>query len=310
MPPWLIGTLRRWLTHEPAVPATAAARVAPLASAADDAATGDEAPQPSAPIERFERLTGLRCEAEAAADARPDEQAFVEALQSLLESGQSLAAWVPRPPSVLPRLLACLRGEQPSLRQAAALVREDPQLVADIVRAANSARMQHGEPVTELEQAVLRLGVDGLLRIAGASVMRPLFDARRDALLAAAAPKLARLALAKSLLCYMQAPRCGVDAFDAYLAGLTHNVGWVGVLRVLGLRLPPAARPYSCRFVVELSRLSERMYGASAEQWQLNDALTGLGRALRKSPLEQSTLPLARLLWRAETEVERKLLAA
>ena len=310
MPPWLIGTLRRWLTHERAAPATGASRVAPLAGAAEDAVAGDEAAQPSAPIERFERLTGLRCEAEAAADARPDEQAFVEALQTLLESGQSLAAWVPRPPSVLPRLLACLRGEQPSLRQAAALVREDPQLVADIVRAANSARMQHGEPVTELEQAVLRLGVDGLLRIAGASVMRPLFDARRDALLAAAAPKLARLALAKSLLCYMQAPKCGVDAFDAYLAGLTHNVGWVGVLRVLGLRLPPAPRPYSCRFVVELSRLSERMYGASAEQWQINDALTGLGRALRNSPLEQSTLPLARLLWRAETEVERKLLAA
>ena len=252
MPPSLTEALRRWLRGTQTAAAPGGGPGAPERVDAGDGAAADEVSQSSSAIERFERLTGLRCEAEEAAEVRPDERAFVDAIQALLASGESLAAWVPRPPAMLPRLLACLRGEQPSLRQASSLIREDPQLVAEIVRQANSARMQHGEPVTELEQAVMRLGVEGLLRIAGASVMRPLFDARRDALLAGAAPKLARQALAKSLICYMQAPRCGVDTFDAYLAGLTHNLGWVGVLRVLGLRLPPAQRPYSCGFVVEL----------------------------------------------------------
>ena len=258
----------------------------------------------------FQRLTGDCCVAEADAPLHEHEERFLDRLRTLLDSGEPLAPWVPRPPSMLPRLLACLRGDEPSLRDASALVRADPQLVVEIVRQANSARMQHAAPVPDLEHAVLRLGVDGLLRVAGSSVMRPLYDARQDELLARAAPKLGKLALAKSLLCYMQAPRSGVDAFDAYLAGLTHNLGWVGVLRALGRHAPPAPRPYSRSFVVQLSRLSERMYGASAEQWQINEALSGLGSALRESTLGQSTLPLARVLWRAESEVVRKLLAA
>ncbi len=304
--------LRRWLSGASASGPREVAR-RPLdaagAGAGDAAAPAAELAPPDS-VELYQRLTGDRCAGATDTSPRQHEGAFLDWIHTLLESRQPLAHWVPRPPSMLPRLLACLRGEEPSLREASALVRADPQLVAEIVRQANSARMQHGAPVTDLEQAVLRLGVDGLLRVAGASVMRPLYDARRDVLLAQAAPKLARLALAKSLLCFMQAPRCGVDAFDAYLAGLTHNVGWVGVLRALAVQAPQAPRPYSCGFVVQLSRLSERMYGVSAEQWQINDALTGLGSALRASPLGESTLPLARVLWRAETEAVRKLLVA
>jgi hypothetical protein len=281
---------------------------ADVASASADAADAFAALADSSDF--FQRLTGDHCVAEGDAPPHEQEDRFLERVRALLDSGEPLAPWVPRPPSMLPRLLACLRGAEPSLRDASALVRADPQLVVEIVRQANSARMQHAAPVADLEHAVLRLGVDGLLRVAGSSVMRPLYDARQDELLARAAPKLSKLALAKSLLCYMQAPRSGVDAFDAYLAGLTHNVGWVGVLRALGRHEPPAPRPYSRSFVVQLSRLSERMYGASAEQWQINEALTGLGSALRESTLGQSTLPLARVLWRAENEVVRKLLAA
>jgi hypothetical protein len=306
------SALRRWLSGEPASRPRSLART-PLdeAPAADaDRMAPEAALAPPDAVELYQRLTGERCDDGNDAPRQRHESAFLDWIHALLDSGQSLAHWVPRPPSMLPRLLACLRGEEPSLREASALVRGDPQLVADIVRRANSARMQHGTPVADLEQAVLRLGVDGLLRVAGASVMRPLYDARRDALLAQAAPKLARLALAKSLLCYMQAPRCGVDAFDAYLAGLTHNVGWVGVLRAVGVQAPQLQRPYSCGFIVELSRLSERVYGASAEQWQISDALTRLGSALRDSTLGESTLPLARVLWRAEAEVVRKLLPA
>ncbi len=286
----------------PAPPAGAA--VAPVALP-EHSGDADVASEPTT-VAVFERLTGCRCD--AGEELRPGEAAVLGMIQALLDSGESLAAWVPRPPNLLPRLLACLHGTDPSLRDAAALIRIDGRMAVEVVRLANSAGTRHVAPVQDLEQAVIRLGIDGLLRVAGASLARPLFDAQRAPLLARAAPALWELSQEKSLLCYRQAPLCGVDGFDAYLAGLTHNIGWIGALRALGRHQPAPREPYSAVFITRLSRLSELLFGASAEQWQLNDALSKLGIALRDSPLERSTLPLAGVLWRAECEATRKVL--
>ncbi len=285
-------------------PAPTGAAVEPVAlpERRGDADAGSE----PTPVAVFERLTGCRCD--AGAELRPDEAAVLGMIEALLASGESLAPWVPRPPNLLPRLLACLHGDDPSLRDAAALIRMDGRMAVEVVRLANSAATRHVAPVQDLEQAAMRLGIGGLLRVAGASLARPLFDAQRAPLLARAAPVLWKLSQEKSLLCYRQAPPAGVDAFDAYLAGLTHNIGWIGALRALGRHQPAPREPYSAVFITRLARLSELLFGASAEQWQLNDALSRLGIALRDSRLEHSTLPLAGVLWRAECEVNRKVL--
>lgn len=266
---------------------------------------GDEPDVLTAPdaIALFEHLTGCRCEADK--ELFPGEIGVLHRIEALLDSGESLAAWVPRPPNMLPRLLACLHGTDPSLREAADLIRVDGTMVVEVVRLANSAGMRHGDPVRGLDQAVVRLGIAGLLRVVGASLARPLFDAGRAPLLARAAPTLWRLSEEKCLLCYERAPAEEVDRFDAYLAGLTHNIGWIGAFRAMG-RQTTLRAPYSAEFAERLARLAELLFGVSAEQWQLNAALGQLGRALRASPLAHSDLPLARVLWRADCEAMRK----
>lgn len=258
-------------------------------------------------IALFEHLTGFRCEADKELFA--GEREVLRSLEMLLDSGESLATWLPRPPNMLPRLLACLNGTDPSLRDAADLIRVDGTMVVEVVRRANSAGIGHGDPVRGLDQAVMRLGIEGLLRVAGASLARPLFDAGRAPLLARAAPMLWRLSEEKSLLCYQQAPLEEVDRFDAYLAGLTHNIGWIGTFRAMG-RQPKLRAPYSAEFAERLARLAELFFGTSAEQWQLNAALGQLGRALRASPLAETNLPLAKVLWRADCAAMRKTLTA
>ncbi len=281
----------------------------PDAAAAAASGPGDESdvlPAPSSTV-LFEYLTGCPCEPDK--DLRPDELGVLRRIEERIESGESLAAWVPRPPNMLPRLLACLHGTEPSLRDAADLIRVDGTMVVEVVRRANSAGMRHGGPVGGLDQAVVRLGIEGLLRVVGASLARPLFDAGRAPLLARAAPMLWKLSEEKCLLCYQRAPADEVDRFDAYLAGLTHNIGWIGAFRALGGQTPLRA-PYSTEFAERLARLAELLFGVSAEQWQLNAALGQLGRALRATPLARSDLPLARVLWHADCEAIHKEFAA
>ncbi len=295
----------RWRRRPETGTASAVDPAGATATPAAASGPGDEPDVLTAPdaITLFEHLTGCRCEADK--ELFPGEIGVLHRIEALLDSGESLAAWVPRPPNMLPRLLACLHGTDPSLREAADLIRVDGTMVVEVVRLANSAGMRHGDPVRGLDQAVVRLGIAGLLRVVGASLARPLFDAGRAPLLARAAPTLWRLSEEKCLLCYERAPAEEVDRFDAYLAGLTHNIGWIGAFRAMG-RQTTLRAPYSAEFAERLARLAELLFGVSAEQWQLNAALGQLGRALRASPLAHSDLPLARVLWRADCEAMRK----
>ena len=271
-----------------------------------------EAPTRDEPVacRFFEYATGRACLGQRELGA--GEREVLDRLDRVLDDPGTIARWIPRPPAVLPRLLACLRDDDVSLREACGLIRADPYLAAEILRQANSARHQHGAPVTELERAATRLGTDGLRRAVSSSLLRPLFDALRDPLLAPALPRLWTHAQTKGGWCHALARDGGVDAFDAYLAGLTHNLGWIGALKALGRDGPgpgPAAS-YSTEFVLALARRSERLFACSAEQWAVNDALTRLGAELRECALQDARDALARVLYRADERTTQELAAA
>ena len=269
------------------------------------------APEPQGmpgPCRFFAYATGRQC-----IDQQPITPAEREVLRNLdrvLEAPATVASWIPRPPAVLPRLLACLRDDDVSLREACTLIQADPYLAAEILRLANSARHQHGAPVTDLERAATRLGVDGLRRAVSASLLRPLFDALRDPLLGQALPRLWTHAQSKSGWCHAIAPVRGVDAFDAYLAGLTHNIGWIGALKAVGRASIGSTPAYSGEFVLALTRRSERMFAYSAEQWAVNDALSRLGATLRACRLEDAGDALAQVLYQADARATAELAAA
>ncbi|MBU6440287.1 MAG: HDOD domain-containing protein [Betaproteobacteria bacterium] len=295
------------VASSPAQPAAAVPR-GPVSGPAV-AAAQRMPPAPGDACRFFVYATGQSCVAGRGMSAKEHE--VLRTLDQALEKPRALANWIPRPPAVLPRLLACLRDDEASLREACSLIRADPYLAAEILRLANSARHQHGAPVTELERAVTRVGIDGVRRTVSASLVRPLFDSMRDPLLGQALPRLWTHAQTKSDWCQAMAGERGVDAFDAYLAGLTHNLGWIGALKALG-RSPSAAASsgYSAEFALALGRRSERMFGCSAEQWQISDALSRLGAALRECSLEELREALAQVLRQADAQATRELAAA
>ncbi len=255
----------------------------------------------------FSYATGRACGTGQALN--PAERAVLEELERLLQEPQRLSSWIPRPPAVLPRLLACLREDDSSLREACAVLQEDPYLATEVLRLANSARHQHGNPVTDLKRAAVRLGFDGLRRAISSSLVRPLFDVRREPMLAQALPRLWTHAQNKSDWCRRIATQREVDAFDAYLAGLTHNLGWIGALKALERSSSSTAPGFSSAFVEALNRCSERMFACSAERWAINSALSGLGSALRSHPLRECPQPLAQVLSQADEQATRELAA-
>ena len=301
----------------PPAPATAQA-MAPSRRAPAARQERSPAPAPAAPAipgdacRFFAYATGQTCVSERGISAV--EREVLRSIDQVLETPRALASWIPRPPAVLPRLLACLRDDEASLREACSLIRADPYLAAEVLRLANSARHQHGTPVTELVRAVSRVGIDGLRRTVSGSLVRPLFDTLREPLLGQALPRLWAHAQTKSDWCQAMAGDRGVDAFDAYLAGLTHNLGWIGALTALG-RTPGmnslgSAQGYSTEFALALGRRSERMFGCSAEQWQVSEALSRLGAALRECSLEDLREALAEVLRQADAQATRELAAA
>src|SRR5689334_7740805 len=72
---------------------------------------------------------------------------------------------IPPYPAVALRLKQEMQRERFGLADAAHLIRSDATLAADVLRCANSALYRRGEPVTNLSQAVTRIGAAQLMRL-------------------------------------------------------------------------------------------------------------------------------------------------
>lgn len=128
---------------------------------------------------------------------------------------------------VLAQLVATLGREDASVADVAAIIRQDPVLVARVLRSANSAAYAGRSSVTSIRDALLRLG---LLRVRRLALVASLYDAvpvrgtrasrelfwQHSLGVASGSEIIARLATT--------APE-DADPEAAFLAGLLHDIG-------------------------------------------------------------------------------------
>jgi HD-like signal output (HDOD) protein len=124
-----------------------------------------------------------------------------------------------------------------TLAEVASIIGTDASLTANLLREASSAQFGGIAP-TSLEGALGKLGLDAVVRTAiavalgkSAGAAGPLADLRRDEW---------RRSLLSAVFCKELATRRGVDAGQAFLAGLLHDFGTVVALACLedGGQLP------------------------------------------------------------------------
>lgn len=237
-------------------PVAVAAEVERVEAVAMEAVQADAAPAIDAATHAafLGWLFGLGAPGAAAAQPVPEADISLLELGYLdrLEQGRTQLAAdrraIPRPPAVLPKLIAVLRDDGAGAIDIARLVAKDAALVAEVLNRANSAWYRRGPRIPTLERAVVLLGREGMSQLIAAAAMRPLLDMRSGRLSALVAPRLWDVSCQRAAAAATLAHARKLDVFDAYLAGLLVDIGLSAAVRFIDGLVGPRPLPRSLAF--------------------------------------------------------------
>jgi HD-like signal output (HDOD) protein len=138
---------------------------------------------------------------------------------------------VPAAPASALRIQKAMQDPACSARELADIVSMDPPLAAAVLRAANSGEYKHLVPVASVPDAIARIEVDTLPRIAFA--IRAAAVATHDGPLAQLRLLAWRRSVTSAMICRFAAQHRGGRAGDAFACGLLHDFGWIVALSAL-----------------------------------------------------------------------------
>jgi HD-like signal output (HDOD) protein len=116
---------------------------------------------------------------EDAADEDESMRAMRATACAALASLEVQARYLPRRPSLLPKLLSTMNSDQGSMREFAAIIGDDPALMGNLVRLANSAFYRGvRKSVESLERAVTMVGTDGIRGLIATALLHPVLTTR------------------------------------------------------------------------------------------------------------------------------------
>lgn len=228
----------------------------------------------------------------------PAEQRLLATLDRRITAPELPPDLLPRAASVIPQLIALLRREQPPREALVAQIVKDPQLTAEVLRMAHSVHYG-GRAHGTLEAAIDRIGTAGLQAAMARVLLRPVFVASGPGLLARSGERVWQLAEYKSLLCAQLVREQQGDGFEGFLAGLLHDTGTLGLLRLLDRDRSMPTLPLSVACEAALRPRRDRLFGRLAAAWDLSPALTRLAHHLGRERADERP-PLAQLLRQAD----------
>ncbi|MEJ2688283.1 MAG: HDOD domain-containing protein [Gammaproteobacteria bacterium] len=233
-------------------------------------------------------LLGVRSPTDGAMSSL--ERALLDGLDQAAATARSDSTLVPRVPTVIPRVLKSLRDDQMSGAQLAREIARDPELVADIVRIANSPYYRTATAIRSLEHAVTVLGRDGLRQLIAAAAVKPIISLQAGHFARLAVPRV----WAHSQLCAAACACLGrserLDPFEPYLAGLLHNVGAVVALRVMDACYDSSDAPRSASFHRAFADRARLLSHRILRYWELPETIMDAlddQIAARSSPMTQ-----------------------
>src|SRR5712672_2188361 len=151
-------------TATPVQPAAAALSTPTTRAALVSGTTPPEGPQVLQPTEIFAKLFDLALgKARPASSVTAAHQEVAAATAAALHDAATQQRYAPRRPNMLPRVLSASNDDSFSRRDLAALIAQDPSLVGNLLKIANSSYYRvTPEPVESVDRAVVLLGTDGI----------------------------------------------------------------------------------------------------------------------------------------------------
>lgn len=168
----------------------------------------------------------------------------------MLDLFEQSGAKLPAFPLAAARMFEVANGPNPEMSEIVRLLGSDPALSAQVLRAANSAFYSRGQPMKGLRDAVVRLGLKDVARVASMAAANSIFDPA-EAKLQANLPHVWKRLWLHSVTTALGASSVAMHARrmqteEVFLGGLLHDVGRLAVLRTLSSlaikgKLPPGA---------------------------------------------------------------------
>ena len=114
-------------------------------------------------------------------EATAEELAALEPAARVLGELELHAKYLPRRPSLLPKLMSAINSDSNSMREMAKIIGEDGTLLGGLLKLANSSfyRMSGSRQVDSLEKAVSLVGTDGLRSLAATALLHPVMTGKR-----------------------------------------------------------------------------------------------------------------------------------
>ena len=242
-------------------------------------------------------LDDLRNEATAA------ELAELEPATRALGDLELQAKYLPRRPSLLPRLMTAINSDSNSMREMAKIIGEDGTLLGGLLQLSNSAfyGVRRHKPIESLEKAVALVGTDGLRSLVATALLHPVMTGTRGPFSSFAEATWEHSQYAASCAEMHAVHIEGADAFSARLLVLLRGLASNTVFRIAREHcavndMPPAA------MAKLLDDWVPPMALRIAENWQLPKDLCqvlaapaepGLARSLHFGRLAGALLVLA-----------------
>jgi len=246
-------------------------------------------------------------------DLNDAETRALDALSAIL-SQQSGTALVRRLPGLVPQLLQSLRSDSFSGSALSRTISSDVVLVAAVIRLANSACQGTGNTVTSVEHAVILIGQEGLRQLITTVAFRPIIDMNSGFYTRRMAPRLWEHSERCAISARQLAAPMNIEPFDAFLAGLLHNVGLIAALRLMDQATRGERKLGSALFLAQLARDTRMLACSIAREWHFPETVVqalaeqgGLRRGAPMSPLGR-LLKLTDYLGKVRMLVENELL--
>lgn len=164
----------------------------------------------------------------------PAQLALLRRSATVLEQLELQPKYLPRRPSLLPKLMSAIGSDENSMRDLATIIGEDGALLGGLLRLANSSFYRvTDKPIESLERAVMMVGTAGIRSLVTTALMHPVLTASRGPF--ATFPETiwehTQFAAAAAELHGAQIEH--VDVFSARLVTLLHGLATNTVFRIV-----------------------------------------------------------------------------
>ena len=193
----------------------------------------------------------------------------------ITELFKSKSITLPSLPDIALFINASLEKEDVSMKKLSKIIQMDPVIAARVVQVANSALYGNSQS-DSIQDALTRIGVDGVRTIVIGVVLRDLFMPKSQ-LVIDAMTKFYEHSIRTGVICYALAKKLpGFNRDQAFMAGILHDIGIVPILVIADRHAQIATKENNLAAV--LKHLKSYIGGMVLQQWNFADKFTKVAK--------------------------------